>query len=269
MYRTLLLLTLATPAMAHADMVWSSVDPDGHAAHTAAGHGGHGRPGAEQIDLLYGDGASAVMWLPTLAQRPLALDQGSARITPSGMDNYHLLYAVRETAAVHETALRYHYLRGKPSDRSPAELVYAEKAPLEIVPAPLPREHSRYQSATRVTFLLRFQGKALVDHPVTLETTNGLRTGLISDARGRITFELPDDFQRVAIGRDNNAPAEFFLHTRHSDGHRDYVTSLSAEYHVNPRHWQSQSGALWSGLAGLMTGLGILGFVARRSAAKG
>lgn len=267
MKRTLLLIALIAPAMAHADMVWSSVDPAGRTS--AGGHGAHGRPQGTTLDLLYGDGATTQLWLPTLEQRPLALANGSAKLKGSGMDNYHLLYALRETETVHETALRYQYLRGKPSGRSPAELVYADKAPLEIVPAPLPREHNRYESESRAVFIVKFQGAPLPNQTVTLETTNGTRTQITSDGRGRINVVLPHDFQRIGRGRDNNPPAEFFLHTRHQDTGRLYMTSLSAEYHVNPRHWESQSGALWSGLAGFASGIGLLGFVARRRAAKG
>lgn len=267
MYRSLLLLALATTGTAQAGMIWSSVDPSGHSGQ--GGHSGHGRPAREAITLMYGEGATTRLWLPTLEQRPLPLIKDVAQLKPSGMDNYHLLYAIRETEAVHETALRYHYLRGKPSGHSPAELIYAEKVPLEIVPAPLTREHARYLSEKSAAFMIRFQGKALADHPFMLETTNGTRLEGRSDAKGRIAVELPNDFQRVAIGRDNNPPAEFFLHTRYNNAGRDYQTSLSATYHVNPRHWESQSGALWSGLAGFVSGLGLLGFAARRNTAKG
>lgn len=266
MYRSLLLLALAAPGMATATMVWSSGEGSTHAAHS--GHGGHGGSPRQSLTLDDGEGAAALLWLPTLEQHALPLDQGVAGLKPSGMDNYHLLYAVRESTQLHETALRYHYMRGKPSGRSPAELIYAQKAPLEIVPAPLTREHARYLSKTPATFIIRYQGELLAEHPIMLETSNGTRLQASSDTKGRVTFELPDDFTNVAVGRDDNAPAEFFLYTQYNIAGRDYVTTLSAPYHVNPLHWQSQSGALWSGLAGFACGLGLLGFAARRKEAK-
>jgi len=265
MYRTLMLLVLGAPGLVSATMVWSAAG----AGEQDSAHGKHGHLARATITLTDGVGAAAQLWLPTLERRPLGIDHGAALLKPSGMDNYHLLYAVREGTGVHETALRYHYLNGKPSGQSPAELIFAVKAPLEIVPAPLTREHARYLSETTAAFIIRYQGKPLANQTVMLETSNGTHLDNTSDARGRISFTLPDDFHHVAVGRDNNPPADFFLVTRHGDNGIEYRTSLSAAYHINPRHWQSSSGALWSGLAGFVCGLGVLGVVARRNAVKG
>jgi hypothetical protein len=77
----------------------------------------------------------------------------------------------------------------------------------------------------------------------------------MSDAEGRVVVALPDDFNDVKAGRRANKPAEFVLHADHSIQGVDYVTTLSADYHVNPSHWRSTAGGLLAMLVGFVGGL--------------
>lgn len=268
MFRTLFVASLCFPSLAMAMMAWTPSVDSREQHGPGGGHAAHGRPAGRGMMLSEGEGAKAYFWLPTLERSELSLKDSVAAIKPSGVDNYHLLYAVRETSELHETALRYHYMNGRPSNRSPSDLVQADKAPLEIVPNPLPREHARYTSERPAAFLVRYQGKPLADQPIVLESSNGTRWFTKTDNKGNIVFHQPSDFQHIGKGRDNNPPADFVVHTRHVDGGREYRTSLSAPYYVNPRHWQSFEGGLWATLAGFIAGLGILQVASRRSVAQ-
>lgn len=221
------------------------------------------------IVLLEGSGAATELWLPTLERRPLSLQGEVAVLKPSGLDNYHLLYASKDAHGTLETALRYHYMNGKPSKRSPAEIVNAAKSPLDIVPSPLAREHARYLSGREATFEVRFHGQPIGQHPIALETSNGTRWYARTESNGRITFVLPDDFAQVQSGREFNLPADFVLHVSYMDGDKSHRTSLSAPYHVNPGHWQSSAAGYAASFAGFMTGILILGVAGNRLAEVG
>jgi hypothetical protein len=224
------------------------------------GHGGHGSHGGGKPYLLQNAaGAEAEMWLPTRVRRPLHVgDDGRVSVKGTGVTSYHLLFARKSSATSEEVAMRYISQRGKPSGESPASLVNAGKSTLDITPAPLTREHQRYTSGKGFDFLVSFQGKALVSHKVMLTTSNGSIAEARSDVQGRVTFRLPDDFVDVQPGRSNNRPADFVVAVAHETGGKDYRTTLSAPYYVNPSHWQSTTGGLLAMFAGMVTGLLVL-----------
>ncbi len=207
------------------------------------------------------------MVMPTLVQRPLVSDsEGKVSVPSSGLDNYHLLKAVRRSPEVVETALRYRYFNGKPSGYSPQMLLDAQQAQLEIIPAPLPREHARYETGKYAEFIVRFNGEPLVNQPLSLVTGNGSRLELKSGVGGRVRVAMPDDFDEVNPGQRANRPAEFLLSVEKAHQGVSHVTTLSAPYHVNPNHWRST----WGGLAamgfGFIGGLLWLGAVRREEA---
>ncbi|MGE0081491.1 MAG: hypothetical protein AB7U81_09370 [Thiohalomonadaceae bacterium] len=249
------LLALAAAFPAQAAMSWRSVPEV--AAHEA-GEGGHGHGHGQRRTgawLRDGTGADIGLWTPTLEQRPLApaKPDGQVSVRPSGMDNYHLLVARRTSAEREEVALRYVYMRGKPSGQSPRRLLEAPKAVLEIVPNPLPREHWRYQTSAPAVFTVRYDGKPLAGQTVHLVTTHGTLLEAMTDVEGEVTFHLPEDFPHVAPSREANAAAEFIVSTEYMHGGVRRLTTLSAEYHPSPSHWQSSLGgvlALMVGFAG-------------------
>lgn len=189
-------------------------------------------------------------------------------LSPTGFDSYHALIAERDSSELHESAMRYPYMRGKPSGRSPSELLAIDKVPLEIVPDPIAREHHRYLSDRTATFHIRYRGQPLPHAPLSLETSNGTFVQLQADAEGRIAVRLPEDFATVGVGRRNNKPADFIVRARHTDNGKQYRASLSAPYHVNPHHWESNRAGLAAAASGFVVGLGILGIAGRRGAAR-
>lgn len=192
--------------------------------------------------------------MPTLVQRPLMVDgEGEVAVPSSGLNNYHLLKAVRTSEGRVESALRYRYFNGKPSGYSPQMLLDAEQSALEIIPAPLPREHARYQSGKFAEFIVSFNGEPLVNQPLTLVTSNGSNLELKSGVGGRLRIAMPEDFDEVKPGRRANRPAEFLLSVERSRDGVSHVTTLSAPYYVNPKHWRST----WGGLAAM--GFGFVG----------
>lgn len=242
-----------------AAMVWQPAPP-GATAQQAGGHAGHaGHRGGKPFLLRDGEGAAAEMWLPDLERRHLHLNPGArASVGGTGVDNYHLLFARRQAGERVDVALRYHYQHGKPSGESPSRLISAEKSLLEIVPAPLTREHQRYLSHKVFHFRVRFQGQPLAEQAVMLTTSNGSEIQGRTDREGRLALKLPDDFASVKPGRSNNRPAEFVLTTSHADSGRQYQTTLSAPYYVNPSHWRTTTGGLMAMFAGVLTGFVVL-----------
>lgn len=235
----------------------------GHAGHgagaTAAqgGHGGHGAGRGPATMLQDGLGASIQMVTPTLESLPVdaGKDGRTLQIPRTGIDSYHLLLAERRDEKVQEAAMRYIYGRGKPSGRSPSELLAHKATVLELIPAPLPREHWRYESGEKANFIVRFNGEPLADTWVGLSSSNGSSLEATSDHRGRVSFTLPEDFSRVVAGRQSNPPAEFVVRTGTYQNGMLYRTNLSAAYHVNPLNWQSNGVGLFMLGAGFVSGL--------------
>ncbi len=219
---------------------------------SAPGHQGHGR-GGNRLLLAGAEGARVTLWRPDLETLPLAVEHGGVTLPRTGLDNYHAVVAEKVWSNPRETLVRYEYLRGRPSGRSPAELTGAVKAPFEIVPDPLPREHRHYVDGTRWEFVLRFQGRPLADGRVLVETSNGSRLEAVSSGEGRFAFTLPDDFPGRVPGERDRRAADFQVSAEHRAGGVTYQTKLSAEYRVNPSHWQSTP---------LGVGVAAFGFVA-------
>ncbi len=227
-----------------------------------AGRRPQSQPGAQQhrhrsgpghYMLMAGEGAVAEIWKPDLSRLPLEIKHGGITIPSTGMDNYHALVVEKDWGTSKEFLIRYEYLRGRPSSVSPSKLANAQKAPLEIVPDPIPREHYRYISGYDWNFLVRFNGEPLAELPVLLETEFGSRLEGQTDNQGRVSFRIPDDFPEVQPGRNNNRPGEMWLTARYlREGEMSYKTRLSASYHVNPSHWQS------TGLAAAVLSIGLL-----------
>ncbi len=224
------------------------------------GHGGHNQRRGKTIFLQ--DNAGAKLWMitPTLETRTLELDdeQGKLKIPSTGLVSYHALVATRQEGGLHESSLRYVYLRGKPTGRSPAEMMANNKLPLEIVPDPMAREHGRFHSQNEQEFIVRFKGEPVSDVWVGLISSNGTELEATTDAEGRVSFTLPDDFKNVRTGRSNNKPADFMLRTGYVDEGVLYRTNFSAPYSVNPSHWKSDSVGLFMLVFGFVSGIVVM-----------
>jgi hypothetical protein len=210
------------------------------------------RRGPKQIALTDSKGAVARLWKPDLTTLPLTVEHGSITLPRTGVDNYHAVIVEKDSGHLKKALIRYEYLRGKPSGHSTNELTAAEKTTLEIVPDPVPREHQHYRSDQIWNFILRFKGTPAAGIPVILETSHGTRVNAVSDSEGKVSLNIPDDFPNLTEGERDRRTAEFSISAEMKDTGILYQTLLSAEYRVNPGHWQS------SGLGVAITGLGLL-----------
>lgn len=245
---------------AHAAMLWSPA-PAKH------GHGGHDRHAAKSYLLHDGAGASIQLINPKLNAMPMTAEQGRVSVKAMGMDNYHALVATRSDGSHHESAVRYVYMFGKPSGESPSLLMGHEKAALELEPAPYAREHWRYLTSTDALFILRFKGDPVAFADVKMTTGNGTRLEFKSDAEGRLSIPLPEDFPAVKPGRMGNRPAEFVLSATHESNGKTFATTFSADYHINPDHWQSTPLGLAVVGGGMLLG-GLITWRSRRRKEK-
>ena len=210
------------------------------------------RRGPKKITLADSEGAVARLWKPDLTTLPLTVEHGSITLPRTGVDNYHAVVVEKDRGHMKEVLIRYQYMHGKPSGHSTSELTAAEKTPFEIVPDPVPREHQHYRSDQLWNFLLRFKSTPAAGVPVILETSNGSRVNGVSDGDGRVSLQIPDDFPDLEEGERDRRSAEFSIRAEKKDAGILYRTLLSAEYRVNPSHWQS------AGLGVVFAGFGML-----------
>ncbi|GAB6043393.1 hypothetical protein JCM17961_40710 [Endothiovibrio diazotrophicus] len=238
--------------------------PGGPPAATAHRHGGGGHPWV----LFDMEQAEVSLWTSDLRTLEVLFDGHWAHLPKSGVDNYHAAVAVQRSARLSRSVVRYLFRQGRPSGHSPRELLAEHKAPLELVPDPLPREHYRYYGGEAWGFLLRLYGKPVADTEVRLRTLNGSDLTARTDGAGRVRFTLPDDFPRVLPGRRANPAVPFALSAATATDGVRYETTLQGDYAPNPGHWRSTEwGAATLG-AGLLAGLLITAVGRRREGAK-
>ncbi len=256
------LITLSLASAGPVALADGAGDATAHNRQKPTGHSGHRGP--KQLMLENAQGAKVVLWKPDLTSQPLQPHHDAVTLPKTGMDNYHALVVEKDWGTSKETLIRYEHMFGRPSKRSPSELTAADKTEFEIVPTPVPREHYRYQSGQEWGFQLRLHGQPLAGQTLTLETEHGTRLESVTDDTGYAAFRLPDDFPDVVAGERDRRSAEFIVAAATDAAGVTYQTALSASYHLNPSHWQSQSmgwavvgvGFLVGGLLGRQQGRG-------------
>lgn len=250
--------------VAYSELLWSSMPSEKQRKeqlrHQQMGHAQHGGNREKAFYLKDGDNAEVQYLSPDLSQQVLTPNTNSNKyvMPKTGMDNYHALIAQRSSESTHESALRYPYMRGKPSGESPKKVINSHKLPLEIVPEPMIREHWRFYSQNTHRFKVLFNEKPLPETWVILKTSNGTTVELMTDLEGYVDFTLPDDFSDIKPGRRANKPAEFLLRTAHVDSNKTYKTNFSARYSVNPSHWNSNLGGVITLSLGFLSGIVIM-----------
>lgn len=264
---TLLILFLFISSQCFAELlwtpkteIWNKNNTDSEHLHHKTSHSmGHTRPKEKAFYLMDNNQAAVKIISPDLKVRLIKPAKQNKFILPkTGMDNYHSLIAEQTINNTRESAIRYIYMRGKPSGHSPSELLRYPKLKLEIIPDPMVREHWRFYTQDKHAFIIHYDHKPLKDNWVVLQTSNGTTLDAKTDNNGRVTFILPDDFKNIKPGRRANPGADFLIRTVHIDGNQTYKTNFTAPYYVNPSHWQSNIGGLIALSIGFISGLIIM-----------
>lgn len=183
--------------------------------------------------------------------------------------NYHWLTARQESAAEVRVASSAWYFSNPGA--APTELLKQARHELEIVPQPLPREHSGYRESEKWRFLVRWQGQPLGNQPLTLETEFGSRSRYLTDETGIATVLFPRDMVPVGeggAGPEGRGPrrAKFVLTTERTgdaDGKR-YLTAFNYSYAADPDRERSLAWGAAFGALGMVAATPLL----RRRAAK-
>ncbi len=199
---------------------------------------------------------------------PVAAD--GARVEPVApqIGNYHWIVARSEKDNEVRVASTVVYFSNPGA--APTAMLTAPKHELEIVPAPLPREHGAYRESEKWTFVVRFSGAPLADQPVTLDTEFGSRSSFVSDRQGRVVVLFPRDFKSSASapregGHDlGPRPAAFVLAAERDDNGKHYLTAFNYSYAPDADRGKSLA---WGAAFGML-GMGAATPLLRRRPAK-
>jgi hypothetical protein len=187
-------------------------------------------------------------------RRRLPLEMAGAKLDKPASGGFHWLAAREESGdAVRVASTVYYY--GERGAENPTDMFMTQKHELEIVPQPYPREHSRYRANGDWKFLVRFNGQPLSGQKIVLETSNGSRRELASDAQGIVVASIPDDFKAETAGKEaghGRPGADFVLAVEHADGGKTYLTAFNAAYGKNAFDQRSISMGLGFTLLGML-----------------
>lgn len=193
----------------------------------------------------------------------LPLDMAGARLDKPESGGFHWLAAREEQAGEVRVASTVHFFSDR-GGQNPTALFMQQKHELEIIPQPYPREHSRYRANEDWKFLVRFNGKPLANQKVLLETMNGTKAELASDAQGVITARMPDDFkpetrQKTGEAHDHGRrSAEFVLAVEHAEGGKSYLTAFNGSYGADAFDQRSLAMGLGFTLLGMIGAVPLL-----------
>ncbi len=207
---------------------------------------------------------------PEARKRDFALGADGARIEAVApkTGNYHWVVAREESPDLVKVASTAWYF-SNPGD-APTDMLATPKHELEIVPAPLPREHRSYREAEKWKFLVRFNGQPLPGQALSMETEFGSRTNAVTDAMGIATLVMPRDFKQPQKGdgetEDPRARGRFVLATEKEDGGKRYLTAFNYSYTQDPERSRSLGWGAAFGILGMVAATPLL---RRRQAAQG
>lgn len=196
------------------------------------------------------------------AHRQLPMEMAGAKLDKPSTGGFQLLNAREEQADTVRVASTVYYF-GDRGAKNPTAMFMQQKNELEIIPQPYPREHSRYRANEDWKFLVRFNSQPLANRKVNLETSNGSKSELLTDAQGVLNLHVPDDFKPVeekkAEGGHNHGVgrrgADFVLAVEHTEGGKTYLTAFNGSYGTDA--FDNRSLAMGLGF----TLLGMLGAV--------
>ena len=181
---------------------------------------------------LYGPGAIS-------EAKRLPLSAGSAALAPTtpGQGNYHLLTASEERDGVIRHASTAWYVSNP--GPAPTTLLAQPRPGLEVLPAPLPREHAAFREGMAWRFQARHNGQPLAGLTLRLETEGGSLIRAVTDADGLATLQFPRDFtpERLNGGNGHNArpSLRFVVSGEWSDGGgQRYLSAFNGSYNPDP-----------------------------------
>lgn len=175
------------------------------------------------------------------------------------LGNYHWVVARQESDVEVRVASTAWYF-SNPGE-APAELLEQSRHELEIIPAPLPREHGNYRESEKWDFQVRWQGRPLADQPVTMETDAGSRSRFVTDAAGMATVLFPRDIapaRQTAGGHGAPRNARFVLAAEKQEGGKRYLTAFNYTYAPDPDRERSLGWGAAFGLIGMVAALPLL-----------
>lgn len=193
-------------------------------------------------------------------QAPLAGDGAVVTMLPR-LGNFYWLSARQEKEGQVLVASTVAYF-SEPGP-APTRLLLASKSELEIIPQPLPREHSSYRESEKWKFLLRFDGRPLAGQELRMETELGSRSTFASDADGMVTVLFPRDFKPVEDegggGHHGGPPrAKFVLAAEHEADGRHYLTAFNYTYSPEGERNRSLAWGAAFGLVGMAAAAPLL-----------
>jgi len=190
---------------------------------------------------------------------PVTADGAKIEAATSKAGNYHWVTAREESDGEIRMASTAWYF-GNPGP-SPKDLLQRPRHELEIVPAPLPREHASYRESEKWRFLVRWNGQALAGQTIQLETEFGSRSSFLTDAAGFATVLFPRDFKPAEAptgGEHGPRRAAFVLSTTREGEDRRYLTAFNHHYSQDGDRNKSLGWGAAFGLVGMIAATPLL-----------
>lgn len=217
--------------------------------------GGADRMGGD-LALKNIDASQVTVYAPSgQASKDFPVAERTTRIEALGpkLGNFQWV-AARQAADNNVTVASTAYAFNNPGP-APTEMLLERRNELEIIPQPLPREHSSYRESEKWKFLVRFQGHPLPGEKLSLETQFGTRTSFVTGPDGVATVLFPRDFRPAAENaHGGHAPprAQFVLAAEHDDLGKHYLSAFNYAYGADPDRERSLAAGLGFGLLGML-----------------
>ncbi|MEN6585889.1 MAG: hypothetical protein ABFE02_07600 [Sulfuricella sp.] len=223
---------------------------------TPAMKGGNPERMAGSLALKNIDATQLTVYAPAgQTSKDFAVEEQGARIeaVDPKIGNFHWV-AARQDKERTVTVASTVYAFSNPGP-APTAMFLQQKNALEIIPQPLPREHSSYRESEKWRFLVRFNGQPLAGKKLNMETEFGTRTSFITGADGQATVLFPLDFKPTlesASGSHGPRRAKFVLAAEHDDLGKHYLTAFNYGYGADPDRNRSLAAGAGFGLLGML-----------------
>lgn len=194
--------------------------------------------------------------------RQLPIELAGALLDKPQSGGFHWLTARGQQGDQISVASTVYYFSNP--GKNPTAMFMQQKNELEVIPQPYPREHSRYRANEDWLFLVRFNSRPLAAQKVTLETSNGSRAELLTDAQGMVRLHLPDDFRMEPekSGKEQHSHGhrmgDFVLATEHAEAGKSYLTAFNSGYGPDAYDGRSLAWGLGFTLLGMVSAVPLL-----------